>query len=150
MKAKWILCASICCLLATLIFLGCTQGNVPKTKAAVPTKEDMARLQNLFLSPYFEQISLLAVKYKIDSETAKKIVFDYLSKHDFLFAGLSGNKDVGNIGISQYDDFAARDRAYQNTIRELSAKYNVRREKLAALISDFKVYYETREKQEGN
>jgi hypothetical protein len=119
-----------------LLSLGCKE----KSKNTVLNKKQSlseTELKEVLLKGHAEKIGLLSIKYGIEQSTTGQILDYYLSKHDFLFSSLSDKKDSKQpLKVDMY----GVDTDIQKTIKELSIKYNIPEQKLASLITDYRIW----------
>jgi uncharacterized protein YbbC (DUF1343 family) len=123
--------------LILILFFGC-QSKREKQEVNKTTKE--------LFEEYFkldsEKIALLAIKYEIEEIKVENILTNYLSKHDILYGILFQEEKAK--GQESYPSMKDREteQNFQETLEELSKKYDIPKVKLAGLIIDYKIWTE--------
>lgn len=134
-RGLWFTIIVVVCLFSLLSFSCNEKGKspVPKKKESLSTAE----LKEVLFKGHTERVGLLSIKYGIEQPITEQILDHYLSKHDFIFSSLSEKKDskqpvkVDALGV---------DTNIQKTIKELSVKYNIPEQKLASLITEYRMW----------
>ena len=122
----------VLCIIGLLMF-GC-EGKIGEKKINEITEQLLERISK----PDFEKVALLSVKYNIEATKAENIINEYLSKHDFFY---KLRKKIFDEKEERHKKEEVKQN-FQETISELSVKYNVPREILASVIIDYKIWAE--------
>ncbi len=101
----------------------------------------MSQVEAVMSQSQKENVALLSVKYGIEKARLEKILDAYLYKHDVAYRVnkyLSNEKKGGNDNRGQ-GGYLAVDLDFATTIDNLSVQYEIPKDRLAALIADYKV-----------
>jgi hypothetical protein len=123
-------------IMAVCLFLLFSLGCKEKSKNKVPIKPkpfSEAEIKDIILELHKERIVLLSIKYGIEQLIAEQILAHYLYKLDLQYS--APEKNVDDI---------------QKTIKELSLKYNIPEQKLASLITDYRMWGTCEDSQEAS
>lgn len=135
--------------LTSLIFLlvcFCQSCNNPHNKDIKSVKTEDQKLQEqkeyerVVCREYVQVFGLLAAKYDVGIDTVESISIEYLrifEPYDYLMIKLkSPDRDT-----TATDYFMKPKQSVPTTISLLSAKYNIAKSKIAAIIYDFRLYF---------
>ena len=98
--------------------------------------------EELMISPNKEKIALLSFKYDIEKTMLESVLDEYLSKHDFIYKLYKKTESKQEIIKEDYEV----NLNFQETLDELSNKYNIPKSKLANIIIDYKIWSACEEK----
>jgi len=122
----------VLCIIGFLLF-GC-EGKIGEKKIDEMAEKLLERIGK----PDLEKVALLSMKYNIEETKVENILNEYSSKHDFLY-------QLGKKIFNEKEETPKQEEVKQNfqeTISELSIKYNVPKEILASIIIDYKIWAE--------
>ncbi len=122
----------VLCIIGILLF-GC-EGKLGEEKIGEMAEKLLEKIDK----PDFERVVLLSMKYNIEATKVENILDEYSSKHDFLY---QLRKKIFKDKEEKHKQAEGKQN-FQETIRELSIKYNVPREILASIIIDYKIWAE--------
>lgn len=91
--------------------------------------------------PDSEKVVLLSIKYNIEKTKVENVLDKYLSRHDPWY--LSTKEILLGDRKTQENEYPQKNKNFQETIYELSIKYDIPQEKLASLIIDYKIWTES-------
>lgn len=126
----------------SLVFLGC------KSKSNIQGNENITNqfAEELLSQPSEGKVALLSIKYNIEESEVESILDEYLSTHDYFYKLM---KKLSNEGKSEQNtkDAFIINLNFKESIDALSSKYNIPKDKLAAVIIDFKMWTACEEKE---
>jgi len=126
----------------SLVLLGC------ESKSNIQGKENITNqfAEELLSQPSKEKVALLSIKYNIEESKVEGILDEYLSAHDYFYKLMKEVSDEGKSKQNTKDAFTIN-LNFKETIDTLSSKYNIPKDKLAAIIIDFRMWTACEEKE---
>ena len=119
-------------LVAVLLSTGCREQPQPPAKATEKGLEDI-----FFANK--EHVAILSAKYQVPGSAVSELLRAYMRRHDFSFAITMGNTNA-NAFADGLDFRVVDGNAIPQTLSNLSTKYEVPIDKVAAIIMDFRVW----------
>ncbi len=98
----------------------------------------MSQVEAIMSQSQKENVALLSVKYGIEVGRLEKIIDAYRFKHDVAYRVNKEISNEKNDGRNQ-DGYLKVDLGFGTTIDNLSAQYDIPKDRLASLIADYKV-----------
>lgn len=131
-----------------------SQTEEEKLKEKTDSTELQNKIDNL-VKPSRTDVTLIALKYRINDSIAEKLIWEYLKIHDELAIFFSALSDLKSNSISSdsvlYEKLtnSELEESKVMTIYRLSEKYNVSADTLASLIFDYKIWMANQRKSDN-
>lgn len=136
MSTKILVVAGFILILVIILFLTWWVQNRSRREMKEDAIKQILQVEAIMSQPQKEQIALLALKYEVEEGLLEKILADYSAKHD-VTQKVKSNL-AGEVAAQQNPGFTV-DLDFAGTINALSLQYNVPKERIAALLIDYRV-----------
>lgn len=83
--------------------------------------------KDIMLQDNKEAVALLSIKYGVDEAVVSNIIKEYIDAHDWMIGFMKTNGKDYKINLN-----------YKKTINDLSSKYSIKIETIAAMLIDYK------------